>query len=249
MPRENRFWTARRVAWYRRANARSDYADRVLAVVDDLLARSASALDVGAGFGALALPLASRLSRVTAIEPAREMARTLRDDARTLGLANVTVIEAAWSDVEVAPHDLVLCAHVGPLLGHGAPFLRAVPALARRGVVLVRDVPGGDDKFFFRELYPRLRGEPYERASDYEDTLAAIATLGVQPTVTAIDYASDQPFVSLEEACDFWMEYMRLEGDAPRAFLRDFLRERLTREGAGWIAPFRKRAAVIHWAV
>jgi SAM-dependent methyltransferase len=249
VPREDGFWTPRRVEWYRRANARSDYAARVLAVVDDLIAHSASVLDVGAGFGALAIPLAGRGLRVTAVEPARAMAAALRDDARALALPNVTVVEAAWSAVEVAPHDVVLCAHVGSLLAHDAPFLRAGSALARQGVVLVRDAPGGDDKFFFRELYPRLRGERYERDNDFDAMLGALRRLGVHPAVTTIDYDSDQPFASLEEACDFWMDYMHLEGDAPRAFLRAFLRERLRRDGAGWIARFRKRAAVVRWDV
>ena len=59
-PRDE-FWTERTVAWYERADARGDSAARVLAAVPDLLAGCRSALDVGAGFGALALPLARRL--------------------------------------------------------------------------------------------------------------------------------------------------------------------------------------------
>jgi SAM-dependent methyltransferase len=249
VPAQDHVWTRRRVEWYRRANARSDYAARVLGVIDPLLARSASALDVGAGFGALALPLARRGLRVTAIEPAPAMARALREDARTSGSAAITVVEAEWEAVAIAPHDLLVCAHVGPLLTPRSPFLGAVPGLARRGVALVRDAPGGDDKFFFRELYPRLRGEPYERASDYAATLDAVATLGVNATVQPVEYSSDQPFATLEEACDFWMDYMRLDGEGARAYLRAFLRERLVRDGAEWIAPYRKRAAVIHWVV
>ena len=44
------------------------------------------------------------------------MARALRDWAVEAGLPGVTVVEAAWGDVAVRPHDLVLCAHVGSLL-------------------------------------------------------------------------------------------------------------------------------------
>ena len=247
---DDRGWSPRKVAWYRRANERSDYAARVLDVIDDLVRRSADALDVGAGFGALALPLARRLARVTAIEPAPAMAAALRDHAARAGLGNVEVVQAAWGECTVAPHDLVLCAHVGPLLARDSRFLTDGPALARRGVALVRDVPGGEDKFFFRELYPRLRGEPYERSgSGYEDTLAALMATGVTPTVSVVDYRSDQPFDSLDEACDFYREYLRLTDDSAPAWLRDFLAERLQRDGARWLAPFRKRAAVIHWAV
>lgn len=242
-------WTERTVAWYARAADRSDYAERVLGAVADLLAGARSAMDVGAGFGALALPLARRLPRVTALEPSPAMAAALRRRAAEGGLTGVTVIEAAWGEVAMPPHDIVLCAHVGPLLARGSPFLAAVGGLARQGVVLVRDAPGGDDKFFFPELYPRLLGRPYQRGCADMETLEALRELGIPVTVTPIEYRSDQPLQSLDEACDFWMTYMDVQGEEVRAFLRDFLAARLRRDGAGWIAPFRKRATVMSWRV
>jgi cyclopropane fatty-acyl-phospholipid synthase-like methyltransferase len=243
------FWSDRKVGWYRQANARSDYAARVLGVISGLLVGARSALDVGAGFGALAVPLAERLERVTAMEPSRAMVRALGDEADRRGLTNITIVQAAWGDTALEPHDVVVCAHVGPLLGRGGAFLREVPAHARRGVVLVRDVPDDHDKFFFGELYPLLLGRVYDRCCDYADTLAELARLGVTPTVTPIQYASDQPFTSLEEAVEFWMEYMDLTGDDERATLRRFLDRRLERDGEGWVAPLPKRAAVIQWRV
>lgn len=247
--RHGRLWTDRTVTWYRRANEVSDYAAAVFRVTAPLLARCRTALDVGAGFGALAVPLARRMERVTALEPSPAMAQALREDAARQGVTNVDVIEAAWSAVEVPPHDLVLCAHVSPLLAPGSDFLAALPRLARRAVILVRDAPGGDDKFFFSHLYPLLLGRPYEHGCDWQDTLAGLTPLGVHPTVTLIEYRSDQPFDSLEDACDFWMTYMGLTTANQRQFLRGFLATRLERRGGTWVAPFRKRAAVLHWAV
>jgi SAM-dependent methyltransferase len=240
-------WTPRTVAWYERADAGSDYAARVLAAAAPVLAGCESALDVGAGFGALALPLAARLSCVTALEPSPAMRRALRVRLRERRIANVRVVPAAWGERPLPAHDLVLCAHVGPLLGRGASFLAAADALARRAVVLVRDAPGGDDKFFFPELYPLLLGCDYTRSCGNAETLAGLADLGIVPTVRTVSYRSDQPFDSLEEACDFWMAYMRLAGDGPRRFLRQFLRRRLERARRGWIARYRKTAAVIMW--
>jgi SAM-dependent methyltransferase len=248
--RSRSLWNVRTVAWYRRANARSDYAERVLAAVPELLARSLTALDVGAGFGALALPLARRMERVTAVEPAPAMAAALRDTITHERLANLALIEAAWGDVPVGPHDLVVCAHVSGLLKRGSPLLAALArgGLARRGVALVRDAPGGEDKFYFRELYPVLLGRAYDKAwCGADETLEELTRLGVKPTLTPIEYRSDQPFDDLEEACDFWMEYMGLEAPDVRAYLRGFLATRLTREARGWLAPFCKRAVVIQW--
>ena len=247
--RSGEFWTQRKVGWYRRALRRSDFAPKVLGAIAPLLEECETALDVGAGCGALAIPLAQRLRRVTAVEPAPAMAKALAEEVRERGLTNVSIVEAAWGDVPVPPHDLVLCAHVANLLERESPFLREAPACALKGVAFVRDATGSGDKFFFNELYPVLLGRPYGGPCEQEETVEALARLGVAPTVTLIDYRSDQPFTDLAEACDFWMEYMGLQGEEPRAFLRTFLAGRLVRDGDEWIAPYPKRAAVIWWRV
>jgi hypothetical protein len=241
------FWTERKVAWYRRALERSDYAHAVLGVLEPLLGECASALDVGAGCGALAVPLARRLRRVTALEPSPAMARALREEARALGLGHLEVVEAPWGAVPLEPHDLVVCAHVGGLSDGASPFLREVGSVARRGVALVRDAGEGGDKFFFAELYPRLLGRPYGRCCDWADTVEGLRRLGIAPRVEMIRYRSDQPFADLEEACDFWQEYLGVTGADVRAFLREFLAARLVREDAGLVALYPKEAAVIWW--
>jgi SAM-dependent methyltransferase len=242
-------WTDRTAAWYRRAAEQGDYAARVLAAVGSRLDSCRTALDVGAGCGALAVPLAGRGVAVTALEPAPAMARALRRWSAEAGLRNVTVVEAAWGELPVSPQDLVLCAHVGDLLRADSRFLREVGHVARRLVVLVRDLTAaqGGDKFFYRELYPVLLGRPYRNHGDIDDTVGALRSLGIRPEVTEIEYRSDQPFDDLVEACDFWMTYLGLSDGRARAYLAGFLRERLVRREGGWIAPFRKAAAVITW--
>ncbi len=249
MPREH-FWSERTVAWYARALERSDYAARVLAVLEPRLGGCRDALDVGAGCGALALPLARRLDAVTALEPEPAMAQYLRLAAVRAGLDNLTVVEARWGETPLPAHDLILCAHVGGLMQADSPFLRDAGKLARRLVALVRDWPAdapGQDKFYYSELYPALLGRPYEHRSDAGDTLAGLQRLGIRPEVTVSAYDSDQPFDDLDEACDFFMTYLGLDGEAPRAYLTRFLAERLVRRGGEFVAPFRKTAAVITW--
>ncbi|HZP36377.1 MAG TPA: class I SAM-dependent methyltransferase [Methylomirabilota bacterium] len=242
-------WTDRTAAWYRRAAERGDYAERVLAAVGPRLAACRTALDVGAGCGALAIPLARRGIAVTALEPSAAMARALRRWAADAGVPPPTVVEAAWGEVPVGRHDLVLCAHVGNLLRTDSGFLREIGRVARRAVVLVRDLTAarGGDKFFYRELYPILLGRPYDSGGAFDDPVDALRALGIRPEVTEIEYRSDQPFDDLSEACDFWMTYLGRSDEKARAYLAGFLRERLVRDGEGWVAPFRKAAAVITW--
>ncbi len=53
-------------------------------------------LDVGAGGGRYALPLALAVREVVAIDPSPAMLGALREDAAANGIANVRVIEARW---------------------------------------------------------------------------------------------------------------------------------------------------------
>lgn len=242
-------WTDRTAAWYRRAAENGDYAARVLAAIGPRLDSCRTALDVGAGCGTLAIPLARRGLAVTALEPSPAMARELRRWAVEAGLRDVAVVEAAWGEVGVRPHDLVLCAHVGNLLRADSDFLRKAGGVARRVVVLVRDLTSaqGGDKFFYRELYPVLLGRPYDNRCEAEDTVGALRSLGIRPEVTEIEYRSDQPFDDLAEACEFWMTYLGLSDSRSRSYLAAFLRERLVRRDGEWIAPYRKSATVITW--
>jgi len=248
-PSRSAIWTEQTAAWYRRAAERGDYAARVLEAIGSRLDFCGTALDVGAGCGALAIPLARRLRSVTALEPSPAMARELRRWAVEAGLDNIAVVETAWGEGRVGAHDLVLCAHVGNLFRAESAFLREVGRVARRLVVLVRDTTSasGGDKFFYRELYPILLGRPYATRGDADDTVAALRSLGIRPAVTEIEYRSDQPFADLAEACEFWMAYLGLSDAGSRAYLAGFLGERLVRCDGGWIAPFRKSAAVITW--
>jgi SAM-dependent methyltransferase len=245
--RDGRFWSARTVAWYQRAMERSDYPARVLGAIEPLLADTGSVLDVGAGSGALALPLAGWVPRVTALEPAPAMAAALRAEARARGLRHLTVVEAAWGDVALPPHDLVLCSHVGELTRPGAPFLQDAARWARRWVVVVRDGEPESDKLFFRELYPALLGRPYGRGSSWTGTLDDLADLGIRAGVLPIEYRADQPFSDLDEACDFYEAYLGVSGGAARGFLREFLARRLVPEARGLVAPYSKRAVVLWW--
>jgi SAM-dependent methyltransferase len=241
------FWSPRKVAWYERALARGNYAATVLGVLAPVLAECETALDVGAGAGALTLPLAERLRHVTAIEPSPAMAAALRTAVARRELPNVDVVQTAWGEAPVGMYDLVLCAHVGPLLTPRAAFLRDVSAHARRWVALVRDPGQSRDKFWFTELYPLLLGRPYERRGEDRDLGEGLADLPSPPIIETVHYRSDQPFTDLEDACDFFQEYLGVNGRAPRAVLRDFLAARLVRDGTGWLAPYTKQAAVIYW--
>ncbi|MCX6687345.1 MAG: methyltransferase domain-containing protein, partial [Methanoregula sp.] len=107
--------------WDRKENAerydtssRSEYDVRVKTTLTGLpLTPSMRVLDIGAGPGTLAIPLAPLVKEVTAIEPGEGMVAILNDHIRKNGINNISCIQKRWEDVDSArdlagPYDLVI---------------------------------------------------------------------------------------------------------------------------------------------
>jgi CTP:molybdopterin cytidylyltransferase MocA/SAM-dependent methyltransferase len=102
-------------------------------------------LDIGAGAGRYALPLARRLERVVAIDPSTSMLDALREGAAAAGIANIEIHEGRWPpppELRAALGswplaDVALIAHVGYDVADILPFLDAMEASARRLCIAV----------------------------------------------------------------------------------------------------------------
>jgi hypothetical protein len=177
------------------------------------------------------------------------MADELRANVARNHLDNVTCLRAAWGDTPLAPHDLVLVANVAPIFKDLLAFLTAAEPLTCRALALVRNVGPGAEKFYLGELYPLLLGRPYPARDDYLHTLNLLHSLGIYAHVQIIGYEFDQPFASMREATEFWVEQMALTEPAQRWKLVEFLENRLRPAGSHLIAPMRRQSAVIWWTV
>ncbi|MEV0403084.1 class I SAM-dependent methyltransferase [Actinoallomurus sp. NPDC050550] len=88
-----RAWDGRRTTWAERAEA-----SPALEVVREAIIRHAepriedTCLDLGAGFGFLALPLAAQVEALTAVDASSGLMRRLQEEAAARGLRNVTTL-------------------------------------------------------------------------------------------------------------------------------------------------------------
>jgi len=240
-------WTPRRARWFSQAVQQSDFPAKVVKALEVALANCWSVLDVGAGVGALSVPIAKRVRAVTALEPAAAMLDELKESLARNRLTNVTCLQAAWGEAVLEPHDLVLVANVAPLFDDLLGFLTRAEPLARRAIALVQNAGPGGEKFYLEELYPLLLGRPYPGRTDYLGTVTLLHSLGIYAHVEIVDYRFDQPFADFQEALDFWTEHLRLTEPEQSRRLVAFLQARLQSIGSRVIAPMRRRSAVIWW--
>jgi methyltransferase family protein len=95
-------------------------------------------LDIGAGAGRFALPLALHVREVIAFDPSPTMLRGLRDGMAEAGIANVRVVEGRWpGDADALRGDVALIAHVGYDIEEIGPFVDAMEAATDRQCVAV----------------------------------------------------------------------------------------------------------------
>jgi SAM-dependent methyltransferase len=247
--RDEHFWTPRRARWFTQAVQISDFPAQTLKILEPILVGCRSVLDVGAGVGALTVPLAKVVEEVTALEPAPAMLEELRRNLDRHCLTNVTCIPGAWGKAALPPHDLILVANVSPIFDDLLGFLTSAEPLARRAIALVQNVGSGAEKFYLGELYPLVLGRPYPAREDYLRTVTLLHGLGIYADVQIIGYHFDQPFENLQEAAEFWKEQMQLTDPDQARRLLAFLQTKLQRVGSRLVAPMRRRSAVISWRV
>lgn len=111
--------------------------DAALEILRSLVEAGETWLDIGAGGGRYALPIALVAGRVIAVEPSPGMAGVLRSGMEEHGITNVDIVQSRWP-MEGGPEaDVSLISHVGYDVEEIGPFLDAMEAATRRLCVAV----------------------------------------------------------------------------------------------------------------
>jgi len=143
-------------------------------------------LDIGAGAGRYALPLALRVREVIAFDPSEGMLEALRLAMAEYGVQNVRTVHARWPPdgaAGTAPRaDVALIAHLGYDIERIGEFLDAMEAAAGRlcVAVLAERVPSAPAAPF----WPVVHGEERAELPALEEFLAILRARGRMPAVT-----------------------------------------------------------------
>lgn len=223
---EEAFWS-RYSAWV--AAMRGDYPGALLERVRTYATPGGSVLDIGAGAGAFAIPLAAVSRRVTAVEPSPAQITQLAHDIERSRTRNITIVSRRWEDVdidELGSHDLVLAVH-SLQMEDIAAAVRKMCAAASRCLLLVHTA-GHSLSRLSRELFD------IEPGPDYTYLEHILLGLGYDPRVEFVDYGYDVPM-------DIQLEILRynpgLNAEQCAAF-RDYVEshQMTTRhDGATWV--------------
>ncbi len=155
-------------------------------------------IDVGAGAGRLAIPIAEHCNRVVAVEPSEAMQEQLRNQADAWGIDNIQVIESTWEEAEVEPADVIICAHVVYTVEDIAGFIRKLSRNARREVlIIVFEEPAMANYF---ELWRLIYGEDRISLPSLSQLEEVLAELGITYEKHPLDEWESRPFSDAEKA-------------------------------------------------
>jgi len=239
-------------AWAGRAGRFADYSRR-LPPDDPLLARLRAVvrpddtiLDIGAGTGRYALPLARLVRRVVAVEPSPAMRGHLAARIAEEGAGNVDIVAAAWPAAAVAPAAVVLCAHVLYGVAEIVPFLRALDGHTGRACFVAIQVgqhPGLVD------LHRAVFGEERVPQPAFMDLYNMLASIGIIADVQIVRSEGFR-WADPAEAVAHYRDRLKIAPDGPDdERLRAALAARLERRGDGrwhWSGP-PAQTALVSW--
>jgi len=183
------YWDRRAASYARSTQTR---VDEFLQVLEPYLSPRKTLIDVGAGTGRHAIPLAERLEWVTAIEPSEGMRSHIppRD--------NMTVIASTWEDAEVAAADLVICSHVLYGVAEPVPFIDKLQKAARdRVFVMIRE---SDLPHPAAEIRRRIAGDAGPRLPRFSELFMLLVQMGAAPDVAFLRYPITTRYKDMQEA-------------------------------------------------
>jgi 2-polyprenyl-3-methyl-5-hydroxy-6-metoxy-1,4-benzoquinol methylase len=204
-------------------------------------------LDIGAGGGRLALPLALETGQVIAIDPSEGMLRVLRAGMAEFHTGNIEVISGRWPEVSAGiKADVALISHIGYDVEDIGPFLDAMESTARRlcvAVLLEQPPPTEADR-----LWPAVHGEERAALPSLPEFLALLLARGKLFEVQLVD-RSPQSYAEPDQLLTWLRQQLWITPDGPKdQRLQQVLKERLTeRDGRYALSWTPVRVGVVTW--
>jgi len=171
----------------------ADPTSPIFAVARDLLPPDGgTVLDVGCGGGRSSLPLFPRARHITGVDSSRAMLDQFASAADRLGVAH-REIEGRWPDVAIAAElagepiervDVAVCHHVAFNVPDLEPFVVALSAIARIGVVMV--LPRRHPMSAWNAAWKHFWNLDRPSGPTSDDAVEVLRAVGIEPEVIEV---------------------------------------------------------------
>ena len=208
-------------------------------------------LDIGAGAGRYALPLALHVREVLAVEPSDGMRGALAELMDEHGIGNVRVLAERWPPAAGSPGaglraDVALIAHLGYDIEAIGPFLDDMEAVATRRCVAV--LMDRQPSSIVDPFWPPIHGEERVALPALPEFIELLRARGRRPEVAMFE-RPPRGIESLEELHGFVRRQLWVtEGGHQDRRLWGLLEAAAIEEGGRWSLPSGPAGiGLVHW--
>jgi len=248
-------WDARAKEFNKRVMKNRERTNSQVAMLG--LTSDETVLDVGAGTGRLSLPMARVAKSVTALDQSTGMLSCLQENMASEGIKNIQCIQKSWQEVaegELEQHDVVLSSNSLGVYDLKAALTK-MNSLAKRAVYIFTFADGKRDDGFRHFMRKGKDGQDRGHGrhgrgeispAGYLMIYNLLADMGILADIKVLQWNSKESYKSLDEAVADWKEMHELP-DEKEPELREFLSERLEKEGDGLILNRHHKQVLISW--
>ncbi|WP_370572565.1 class I SAM-dependent methyltransferase [Methanomethylovorans sp.] len=248
---KNGHWNKKENAerFWKRTQENSERTDSTLNELP--LTSESRVLDIGSGPGRLAIPIARKVSHVTAVEPAAGMMEILKENTKQQGIDNISCVSKRWEDIDVendldAPYDVVI-----------ASFSLGMPDIKEA----IRKMEQASSKYVYLywfagttpweehsiALWPSLYGKNYVPGPKCDVLYNLLYNMGIYPDVHVFSMDYTNYFSSVDEAMDFYRDRYVIETQEQESILRDYLKGILVQENGQLVEKGNSTRVKISW--
>ncbi|MBP2030010.1 cyclopropane fatty-acyl-phospholipid synthase-like methyltransferase [Methanohalophilus levihalophilus] len=208
-------------------------------------------LDIGAGPGSLALPLAEHVAHVTAVEPSDGMTQVLEENIVESGLSNITHIKKAWEDIDVkelpGPYDVIIASyslHV-PDMKQAIEKIQAVSNGNAYIYWFAGDTAWDED---YRKIWPALHNREYHPFPKSNIIYNILYDMGIYPNIETFELTHTTRYSSLDEAVKHYHSHYRISTPEQEDILREHLESILRKDGDDVVMEAPTRRVRMWWS-
>lgn len=248
----SQFWADEKSAQVYAEKYGEHHRERVEKTLQGLdLNRDAKVLDIGAGPGNLALPMAALAGSVTTVEPSPGMNKVLAAGMAKADITNIRQVEKNWEDVDPdadleAPYDLVLAA-----MSLGMADIRAALEKMNRvcsGQVVVfwhAGIPEWEK--MPRTLWPELFNIDYHGGPKSDVLFQVLYQMGIYPEIRVYSHHFTEVFPDMDAAAAFYFKRFDQLEEGHRPALVSFLESHCRTCDQGLVHGFDHQSMRFAW--
>ncbi len=224
----------------------SNYSEDFLKIMEPR--RCWTVLDMACGTGALTIPLARYVRRITAVDFSPRMLEVLEEQCRVEGIENVRTINASWEDDwssrGIDEHDVVIASRCLVVDDLRKAVMKLNGAARERVYISTIVGDGPHDRMIYEAVGRRLTPGP-----DYICTYNLLHQLGIYANLFIIKDIRTESFRDNDEALAYYEHFLGKLTKGEKEDLRKYLQRHLVPKNGRWVLDYRSatRWAVMWW--